>query len=114
MSQSASVLTKRVSTKAKQLQNLSRHLFKNYSQPVHLRLFCVGVYIKPTEEQNRKFEERVKWLENVMMPRRELYEAEEKTLRVMLAEEEEEKEKERLENERKKQGKMSSSLCIAK
>lgn len=62
-----------------------------------------GVYIKPTEEQNRKFEERVKWLENVMMPRRELYEAEEKTLRVMLAEEEEEKEKERLENERKKQ-----------
>ena len=30
LSQSASVLTKRVSTKAKQLQNLSRHLFKNY------------------------------------------------------------------------------------
>ena len=56
----------------------------------------------------------MKWLENVMMPRRELYEAEEKTLRVMLAEEEEEKEKERLENERKKQGKMSSSLCAAK
>ena len=84
------------------------------ARSVHLRLFCVGVYIKPTEEQNRKFEERVKWLENVMMPRRELYEAEEKTLRVMLAEEEEEKEKERLENERKKQGKMTSTLCVAK
>ena len=39
-----------------------------------------------------------------MTPRRELYEAEEKTLRVMLAEEEEEKEKERRENERKNQG----------
>ena len=39
-----------------------------------------------------------------MAPRRELYEAEEKTLRVMLAEEEEEKEKERRENERKNQG----------
>lgn len=39
-----------------------------------------------------------------MSPRRELYEAEEKTLRVMLAEEEEEKEKERRENERKNLG----------
>ena len=66
--------------------------------------FDLGVYVKPTEEENRKFDERVKWLENVMAPRRELYEAEEKTLRVMLAEEEEEKEKERRENERKNQG----------
>ena len=39
-----------------------------------------------------------------MVRRRELYEAEEKTLQVMLAEEEEEKEKERREMERKKQG----------
>ena len=39
-----------------------------------------------------------------MSPRRELYEAEEKTLRVMLAEEEEEKEKERREIERKNLG----------
>ena len=67
-------------------------------------IFCSGVYLKPTEEQNRKFDERVKWLENVMTPRRELYEAEEKTLRVMLAEEEEEKEKERREMERRNQG----------
>ena len=66
--------------------------------------FYPGVYLKPAEEENRKFDERVKWLENVMIPRRELYEAEEKTLRVMLAEEEEEKEKERRENERKNQG----------
>ena len=47
-----------------------------------------------------------------MMPRRELYEAEEKTLRVMLAEEEEEKEKERLENERKKQGKINVQFTL--
>lgn len=67
-------------------------------------IFCAGVYLKPTEEQNGKFDERVKWLENVMTPRRELYEAEEKTLRVMLAEEEEEKEKERREMERRNQG----------
>ena len=66
---------------------------------------CSGVYLKPSEEQNRKFDERVKWLENAMTPRRELYEAEEKTLRVMLAEEEEEKEKERREMERRNQGK---------
>ena len=39
-----------------------------------------------------------------MEPRRQLYEAEEKTLRVMLAEEEEEKEKERREMERRNQG----------
>ena len=45
-----------------------------------------------------------------MTPRRELYEAEEKTLRVMLAEEEEEKEKERREIERKKQGKTSPRM----
>ena len=45
-----------------------------------------------------------------MAPRRELYEAEEKTLRVMLAEEEEEKEKERRENERKNQGTGPSSF----
>lgn len=45
-----------------------------------------------------------------MAPRRELYEAEEKTLRVMLAEEEEEKEKERRENERKNQGTGLSSF----
>ena len=72
--------------------------------------YYVGVYPKPTEEQNRKFDERIKWLENVMTPRRELYEAEEKTLRVMLAEEEEEKEKERRESERKKQGKTSPRM----
>ena len=72
--------------------------------------FDLGVYVKPTEEENRKFDERVKWLENVMAPRRELYEAEEKTLRVMLAEEEEEKEKERRENERKNQGTGPSSF----
>ena len=47
-----------------------------------------------------------------MAPRRELYEAEEKTLRVMLAEEEEEKEKERRENERKNQGTGPSSFSI--
>lgn len=74
--------------------------------------FDLGVYVKPSEEENRKFDERVKWLENVMAPRRELYEAEEKTLRVMLAEEEEEKEKERRENERKNQGTGSSSFSI--
>ena len=74
--------------------------------------FDLGVYVKPTEEENRKFDERVKWLENVMAPRRELYEAEEKTLRVMLAEEEEEKEKERRENERKNQGTGPSSFSI--
>lgn len=74
--------------------------------------FDLGVYVKPTEEENRKFDERVKWLENVMAPRRELYEAEEKTLRVMLAEEEEEKEKERRENERKNQGTCPSSFSI--
>ena len=67
-------------------------------------IFCSGVYLKPTEEQNTTFDERVKWLENAMTPRRELYEAEEKTLRVMLAEEEEEKEKERREMERRNQG----------
>ena len=39
LSQSASVLTKCVSTKPKQLQNLFRHLFKNYSQPV--KFICV-------------------------------------------------------------------------
>lgn len=74
--------------------------------------FDLGVYVKPSEEENRKFDERVKWLENVMAPRRELYEAEEKTLRVMLAEEEEEKEKERRENERKNQGTGPSSFSI--
>ena len=47
-----------------------------------------------------------------MAPRRELYEAEEKTLRVMLAEEEEEKEKERRENERKNQGTDPCSFSI--
>lgn len=47
-----------------------------------------------------------------MAPRRELYEAEEKTLRVMLAEEEEEKEKERRENERKNQGTGPCSFSI--
>ena len=67
-------------------------------------LVCSGVYLKPTEEENRRFDERVTWLESVMVPRRELYETEEKTLRVMLAEEEEEKEKERRETERKNQG----------
>ena len=46
-----------------------------------------------------------------MIPRRELYEAEEKTLRVMLAEEEEEKEKERRENERKTQGIEQVNSC---
>lgn len=71
-----------------------------------------GVYVKPTEEENRQFDERVKWLEDVMIPRRELYEAEEKTLRVMLAEEEEEKEKERRENERKNQGRDLPSACV--
>jgi len=71
--------------------------------------FCLGVYLKPSEEQNRKFDERVKWLENVMTPRRELYEAEEKTLRVMLAEEEEEKEKERREMERRNQASLGLS-----
>lgn len=45
-----------------------------------------------------------------MEPRRQLYEAEEKTLRVMLAEEEEEKEKERREMERKNQGNNFSTL----
>ena len=69
--------------------------------------------MKPTEEENRKFDERVKWLENVMAPRRELYETEEKTLRVMLAEEEEEKEKERRENERKNQGTGPSNFSYA-
>ena len=44
-----------------------------------------------------------------MMRREELYEAEEKTLQVMLAEEEEEKEKERREMQRKKQG---TVICI--
>ena len=47
-----------------------------------------------------------------MTPRRELYEAEEKTLRVMLAEEEEEKEKERRENERKNQGTGQHSCLV--
>ena len=70
-----------------------------------------GVYLKPTEEESRKFDEKVKWLENVMTRRRELYEAEEKTLRVMLAEEEEEKEKERRENERKTKGTHQLALC---
>lgn len=63
-------------------------------------------------EENRRFEERVKWLEKVMEPRRELYEAEEKTLRVMLAEEEEEKEKERREMERRNQGEDFSTLSM--
>ena len=49
------------------------------------------------------------WLEDVMVRRKELYEAEEKTLQVMLAEEEEEKEKERREMQRKKQG---TVICI--
>ena len=50
-----------------------------------------------------------------MTPRRELYEAEEKTLRVMLAEEEEEKEKERREMERRNQGNYSfSALCTSR
>ena len=44
-----------------------------------------------------------------MVRRKELYEAEEKTLQVMLAEEEEEKEKERREMQRKKQG---TVICI--
>ena len=49
-----------------------------------------------------------------MVPRRELYEAEEKTLRVMLAEEEEEKEKERQEMERRNQGTVTVTqiLCF--
>ena len=47
-----------------------------------------------------------------MEPRRELYEAEEKTLRVMLAEEEEEKEKERREMERRNQGKDFFALSM--
>lgn len=73
-----------------------------------------GVYLKPSEEQNRRFDERVKWLEDIMVPRRELYEAEEKTLRVMLAEEEEEKEKERQEMERRNQGTVTVTqiLCF--
>ena len=44
-----------------------------------------------------------------MVRRKELYEAEEKTLQVMLAEEEEEKEKERREMQRKKKG---TVICI--
>ncbi|XP_068693444.1 programmed cell death protein 7-like [Montipora foliosa] len=92
-------------TKAVELLKALRKLREARKQEAEVK----GVYIRPTEEQNRKFEERIKWLENVMTPRRELYEAEEKTLRVMLAEEEEEKEKERRESERKKQASLGLS-----
>lgn len=92
-------------TKAVELLKALRKLREARKQEAEVK----GVYKKPTEEQNRKFEERIKWLENVMTPRRELYEAEEKTLRVMLAEEEEEKEKERREIERKKQASLGLS-----
>lgn len=86
-------------TKAVDLLRALRKLREARKQEAEVK----GVYLKPTEEQNRRFDERVKWVENVMVRRRELYEAEEKTLQVMLAEEEEEKEKERREMERKKQ-----------
>lgn len=92
-------------TKALDLLKALRKLREARKQEAEVK----GVYVKPTEEENRKFDERVKWLENVMAPRRELYEAEEKTLRVMLAEEEEEKEKERRENERKNQASLGLS-----
>jgi len=92
-------------TKAVELLKALRKLREARKQEAEVK----GVYLKPSEEQNRKFDERVKWLENVMTPRRELYEAEEKTLRVMLAEEEEEKEKERREMERRNQASLGLS-----
>ncbi|KAL9986379.1 hypothetical protein ACROYT_G000518 [Oculina patagonica] len=92
-------------TKAVELLKALRKLREARKQEAEVK----GVYVKPTVEENRRFEERVKWLENVMEPRRELYEAEEKTLRVMLAEEEEEKEKERREMERRNQASLGLS-----
>ncbi|XP_031564492.1 programmed cell death protein 7-like [Actinia tenebrosa] len=62
-----------------------------------------GVYPKPVAEQNKYFNEKIAFLEKIMKKHHELYESEEKTLVVMLAEEEEEKEKERREKKQRKQ-----------
>ena len=70
------------------------------------------MYKKPGEEDNKRFNERVSWLEHLMVRRRELYEVEERTLKVMLAEEEEEKEKERREKERRNQGEVVVLLFL--
>ncbi|KAJ7384623.1 programmed cell death [Desmophyllum pertusum] len=61
-------------TKAVELLKALRKLREARKQEAEVK----GVYLKPTEEENRRFDERVTWLESVMIPRRELYETEER------------------------------------
>ena len=53
-----------------------------------------GVYPRPTREANKRFDEKMTLLETLMNKQQQLYATEERTLKVMMAEEEEEKDKE--------------------
>ena len=63
------------------------------------------MYRRPIEGENKYFNERLEYMEKLMTRRKELYEAEQKALEVMLAVEEEEKNRKKKEERRIQQGK---------